>query len=296
MRAPGPGEADAEEVADVSHPLTISLEGRTALVTGGGTGIGKACAGAMARLGAVVTIAGPDAAVLEQAADELGPDGTVRFVRADVTEEDQVAEAVEVAAAAGGGRLDIALANAGTGFPGSLLHLSKEHWMVPLGVNVLGTAFTIKHAAARMLSAGGSIITVSSGASSRLTKFMMSYSVTKAAVDELTRAAAQELGPFGIRVNCIRPGWIETQALASAATESNRTHALAETPLGRLGEVEDVTRAVVYLASDQSEWVTGQILNVCGGFNLIPPSMDLEGSARALFPDEMARDFGRVPQ
>lgn len=277
------------------QPLTISLEGRTALVTGGGTGIGKACAGAMARLGAVVTIAGPDATVLEQAADDLRRDGAVRFVRADVTEEDQVAAAVDAAAAAGGGRLDIALANAGTGFPGSLLHLSKEHWMVPLGVNVLGTAFTIKHAAQKMRSSGGSIITVSSGASSRLTKFMMTYSVTKAAVDELTRAAAQELGPFGIRVNCVRPGWIETQALAAAATESNRTHALAQTPLGRLGEVDDIARAVIYLASDQSEWVTGQLLNVCGGFNLIPPSMDLEGSARALFPDEMARDFGSLP-
>jgi NAD(P)-dependent dehydrogenase (short-subunit alcohol dehydrogenase family) len=284
-----------EEDPEMPQPLTISLEGRTALVTGGGTGIGKACAGAMARLGAVVTIAGPDAAVLEQAADDLRPDGAVRFVRADVTEEDQVAAAVDAAAAAGGGRLDIALANAGTGFPGSLLHLSKEHWMVPLGVNVLGTAFTIKHAAQKMRSSGGSIITVSSGASSRLTKFMMTYSVTKAAVDELTRAAAQELGPFGIRVNCVRPGWIETQALAAAATESNRTHALAQTPLGRLGEVDDIARAVIYLASDQSEWVTGQLLNVCGGFNLIPPSMDLEGSARALFPDEMARDFGSLP-
>ena len=175
------------------QPLTVTLEGRTALVTGGGTGIGKACAGAMARLGAEVTIAGPHAAVLEQAADELSSDGAVRFVQADVTDEDQVAAAVD--AAAGGGRLDIALANAGTGFPGSLLHLSKDHWMVPLGVNVLGTAFTIKHAAKKMLSGGGSIITVSSGASSRLTKFMTTYSVTKAAVDELTRAAAQELGP-----------------------------------------------------------------------------------------------------
>jgi NAD(P)-dependent dehydrogenase (short-subunit alcohol dehydrogenase family) len=277
----------------MSQPLTISLQGRTALVTGGGTGIGKACAGALARLGAVVTIAGPDTTVLEKAAGELRADGAVQFVQADVTDEDQVAAAVDVAAS--GGRLDIALANAGTGFPGSLLHLSKEHWMVPLGVNVLGTAFTIKHAAKKMLSGGGSIITVSSGASSRLTRFMTTYSVTKAAIDELTRAAAQELGPFGIRVNCIRPGWIETEALAAAATGSNRTHALSQTPLGRLGEVEDITRALIYLASDQSEWVTGQVLNVCGGFNLIPPSMDLEGSARALFPDEMERDFGSLP-
>ena len=81
------------------QPLTVTLEGRTALVTGGGTGIGKACAGAMARLGAEVTIAGPHAAVLEQAADELSSDGAVRFVQADVTDEDQVAAAVDAAKA-----------------------------------------------------------------------------------------------------------------------------------------------------------------------------------------------------
>ncbi len=274
----------------MARPMTITLEGRSALVTGGGTGIGKACAGALARLGADVTIAGPDTAVLKRAVDELSTDGVVHYIQADVTEEDQVEAAVD--AAARGGKLDIALANAGTGFPGSLLHLSKEHWMVPIGVNLLGSAFTIKHAARKMLDEGGSIITVSSGASSRLTKFMASYSVSKAALDELTRAAAQELGPFGIRVNAVRPGWIQTESLTAAATGSNAANALAQTPLGRLGEVDDVVRAVIYLASDQSEWVTGQLLNVCGGFNLIPPSMNLEETARALFPEQMIEDFG----
>jgi NAD(P)-dependent dehydrogenase (short-subunit alcohol dehydrogenase family) len=273
----------------MGQPLIVSLEGRTALVTGGGTGIGKGCAGALARLGADVTIAGPDAAVLEQAVDDLRPDGVVRSIQTDVTDEEQVEAAVN--AAAPGGRLDIALANAGTGFPGSLLHLSREHWMVPIGVNLLGSAFTIKHAARKMMKGGGSIITVSSGASTRLTEFMASYSVSKAAVDELTRAAAQELGPFGIRVNAVRPGWIQTESLRAAATGSNADNALAQTPLGRLGEVDDVVRAVIYLASDQSTWVTGQLLNVCGGFNLIPPSMNLEDSARALFPTQMAEDF-----
>ena len=85
----------------MTQSLTITLEGRTALVTGGGTGIGKACAGAMARLGAEVTIAGPDTAVLERAADDLKSDGTVHFVRADVTDEDQVAAAVEASVRGG---------------------------------------------------------------------------------------------------------------------------------------------------------------------------------------------------
>ena len=125
---------------------TPDLTGQRALVTGGGTGIGKACAAALAAAGADVTIAGPDRAVLDAARAEIAEHatGAVATITCDVTDEAQVAAAVE--AAAEGHNLDIAVANAGTGFPGSLLHLEHDHWMVPLGVNVLGTAFTIKHA------------------------------------------------------------------------------------------------------------------------------------------------------
>ena len=270
------------------------LRGRTALVTGGGTGIGKGCAQALAAAGARVTICGPDLAVLNATCDELrslSPSGTVDVIACDVTDESQVRAAVIFAA--GDGNLDIALANAGTGFPGSLLHLERDHWMVPLGVNVLGTAFTIKHAAAHMKDrGGGSIITMSSIASTRLTSFMAAYSVSKAAVDELTRAAAQELGRFQIRVNGIRPGWIQTDSLMAGTLPASIEQATRETPLGRLGEPADIARAVLYLASDQSEWVTGQLLGVCGGFTLIPPSYDVEHLARMVFPDAMARDFG----
>jgi NAD(P)-dependent dehydrogenase (short-subunit alcohol dehydrogenase family) len=270
------------------------LTGHTALVTGGGTGIGKECAHALALAGARVTICGPDQEVLEGACREIGEDrpaGSVSSIVCDVTDEALVEAAVDHAA--GSGNLDIAVANAGTGFPGSLLHLERDHWMVPIGVNVLGTAFTIKHAAARMKQhGGGSIITMSSIASTRLTSFMAAYTVTKAAVDELTRAAAQELGGFGIRVNGIRPGWIQTDSLMAGARPESIEHARRETPLGRLGEPQDIARAVLYLASDQSEWVTGQLLSVCGGFTLIPPSYDVEHLARLVFPDAMARDFG----
>jgi NAD(P)-dependent dehydrogenase (short-subunit alcohol dehydrogenase family) len=257
------------------------LHGRSALVTGGGTGIGKACAQALAAAGARVTICGPDTDVLATARDEIlaaSPAGTIDLIVCDVTDETLVAAAV--AAAAGDGNIDIAVANAGTGFPGSLLHLERDHWMVPLGVNVLGTAFTIKHAAARMkLHGGGSIVTMSSVASTRPTSFMAAYSVSKAAVDELTRLAAQELGRFGIRVNGIRPGWIQTDAVMHSALPVSL-------------EPADIARAVLYLASDQSEWVTGQLLAVCGGFSLVPPSYDVEHLARMVFPDAMTRDFG----
>jgi NAD(P)-dependent dehydrogenase (short-subunit alcohol dehydrogenase family) len=266
-----------------------SLTGKSALVTGGGTGIGKGCAAALAAAGATVTICGPDLAVLKAAAADI--DTGVRVIQADVTVEAQVAAAV--AAATVDGRLDIAVANAGTGFPGSILHLSAEHWMVPLGVNVLGSAFTIKHAANHMKdTGGGSIITMSSIASTRNTAWMGAYGVSKAALDELTRLAAVELGPLGIRVNGVRPGWVQTDAMAGVSGEANLTRALRETPLGRLGMPEDIARAVLYFASDQSEWVTGQLLGVCGGFTLLPPSADMRELADMVFPAEMARDFG----
>jgi NAD(P)-dependent dehydrogenase (short-subunit alcohol dehydrogenase family) len=270
------------------------LTGRTALVTGGGTGIGKGCALALSEAGARVTICGPDAAVLDAAREELRrltQGGPVATTVCDVTDESQVAAAVQLAA--GDGNLDIAVANAGTGFPGSLLHLEHDHWMVPLGVNVLGTAHTIKHAAARMkLHGGGSIVTMSSIASTRLTSFMAAYSVSKAAVDELTRAAAQELGRFAIRVNGIRPGWIQTDSLMAGTRPASIEQAERETALDRLGQPADIARAVLYFASDQSEWVTGQLLGVCGGFTLVPPSYDVEHLARLVFPDAMDRDFG----
>jgi NAD(P)-dependent dehydrogenase (short-subunit alcohol dehydrogenase family) len=279
---------------DKSDGLDLpDLRDRTALVTGGGTGIGKGCATALAAAGARVTICGPDVAVLHAARDEIvgAVGGAVTVTPCDVTDEAQVRAAVEHAA--GDGNLDIALANAGTGFPGSLLHLERDHWMVPLGVNVLGTAFTIKHAALRMKEhGGGSIVTMSSIASTRLTRMMAAYSVSKAAVDELTRAAAQELGPFGIRVNGIRPGWIQTESLMAGTRPESIEQAERETPLGRLGMPEDIARAVLYFASDRSEWVTGQMMGVCGGCTLIPPSYDVEHLARMVFPDAMARDFG----
>lgn len=270
------------------------LRGKNALVTGGGTGIGRACAESLAGAGARVVICGPDLDVLETAVSEmqLADDSReLEFVVCDVTVESQVSEAVELAAK--GSALDIAVANAGTGFPGSLLHLEHEHWMVPLGVNVLGTAHTIKHAALNMKQhGGGSIITMSSVTSQRQTRLMGAYGVSKAAVDELTRTAAAELGEFHIRVNGIRPGWIQTDTINNSSTEANVEQARAQTALPRLGQPEDIARAVLYLASSQSEWVTGQMLGVCGGFTLIPESMDAEHLARMAFPEQMLRDFG----
>jgi NAD(P)-dependent dehydrogenase (short-subunit alcohol dehydrogenase family) len=283
-------------MADHAEPPTLSLDGRCALVTGGGTGIGMACATALAQAGAAVTICGPDIAVLDAAAAQMPvPVGTVV---ADVTDEEQVRAAVEAASVGGG--LDIAVANAGIPMPGSVLHLTDDHWMGPVGVNVLGTAHTIKHAARRMIGRGGSIVAISSIASSRPAAFMATYSVTKAAVDEMVRSCAAELGRFGIRVNGVRPGWVATETVLATTTPENMAIIRDGTPLaglsqhGGLGRPEDVARAVVYFASDYSAWVTGQLLGVCGGSSLPPASGDFGYVAEMLFPEDMSRDFGAV--
>ncbi len=278
---------------DIAPPV-LSLDGRSALVTGGGTGIGMACATALAEAGAAVTICGPDLAVLDAAAAEMP--GAVSTVVADVTDEAQVQAAVEAACI--DGALDIAVANAGVPMPGSVLHITADHWMVPVGVNLLGTAHTIKHAARHMAGKGGSIVAISSIASSRPAAFMATYNVTKAAVDELVRTCAAELGRFGIRVNGVRPGWVATETVTATTTPENMAIIRDGTPLAGLsahdglGLPEDVARAVVYFASDYSGWVTGQLLGVCGGSSLPPPSGDFSYVARMLFPDDMARDFG----
>jgi NAD(P)-dependent dehydrogenase (short-subunit alcohol dehydrogenase family) len=286
-------------MADPSGAPVLSLAGKTALVTGGGTGIGKACATALGAAGAAVTICGPDLAVLEGAAADMAAAGVegVRSVVCDVTDEAQVAAAV--AAASRDGRLDVALANAGVPMPGSLLHLNADQWAVPIGVNLVGTAHTIKHAA-KAMPGGGSIIAISSIASARPASFMATYSVTKAAVDELVRFAAAELGPFNIRVNGIRPGWVATETVAESTTPENMAIIREGTPLpgdsdlGGLGRPEDIARAVVYFASDYSNWVTGQLLSVCGGSSLPPAAGDFGYIAKMLFPDDMARDFPDV--
>lgn len=262
------------------------FRGRTVLITGGGTGIGKGCAEHFLTHGALVTIAGPDGEVLASSADELrrstGRDA-IRIAVCNVTDEDTVRDAVAVAAHEG--VLDICVANAGTGWPGPIQLLDKAQWHIPYDVNVVGTALCIKHSAALMKRASsGAVVAISSVEALRANRFMPAYSVTKAALDSLVAAAARELAQFGIRVNGIRPGLVMTDMIRQTLSEDLLQSELSRTYLGRAGTPQDIARAAAFLASEDASWITGQMLNVCGGLT-IHDGNDFEPLARQVFGD-----------
>ncbi len=268
--------------------MNLGLKGQTALVTGGGTGIGHGSALRLLQQGAIVTIAGRRADVLEKSAGRLRAavaGAEVRIQQCDVTVEEDVAKAVHKAADAEG-HLDIAVANAGTGVPGPILSLTAEHWRYVCDLNIMGTAFTIKHAGLAMQKRGGSIVAISSGAGFQMPKYMATYGTTKAGLEMLVRCAAIELAPFAIRVNTIRPGFIPTEGALLGWTEDEQKVVIEHTPLAREGRPEDIGDAVVYFCSNNAEWVTGQTLSVDGGLDL-PRGEDFEGLCRRMYGDEL---------
>ncbi len=239
------------------------LSGLSALVTGGGSGIGLACALALAGDGCAVTIAGRSPERLAKAA--AGTD--LRTIPCDVTSESDVQAAVAAAAEATG-RLDIAVLAAGIPFVGALTDISLEDWNTVLGINLTGSFLCIKHAAPRMTE-GGSIVAISSIAGHATHRLMLPYAVSKSAIDALVRNAADELGALGIRVNAVRPSLVPTDMTELVFDLTGIVNDyLAQMPLGRLGTVEDVAAAVRYFAGPESAWVTGQCLGVDGGHSL----------------------------
>jgi NAD(P)-dependent dehydrogenase (short-subunit alcohol dehydrogenase family) len=259
-----------------------SLDGKAALVTGGGSGIGLGCAQRLAADGAVVTICGRRREALEAEAARLGE--RVRTVVCDVQDEAQVAAAV-AAAVEPLGQLHIAVVNAGGGVTaGPIVTGDAAGWRQQLDVNVIGSFLTIKHAAPAIArSGGGSIVAISSIAGSHTHRHLAAYSVSKAALDMLVRNAADELGEFGVRVNAVRPGLVPTDASRPLdADPHTRADYLAQMPLGRTGTTEDIASAVRFLAGDESSWITGQSFGVDGGHSL-RRGPDLDGLIGAMF-------------
>ena len=247
---------------------TRTLAAKRALVTGGGTGIGRGIARRLLEAGAAVTLAARRLEILEQAAKTLRdqiPDADVTVIECDITQPGQVERAVK-AAAGPDGALDIAVANAGSAAPGPFLLLDDEAWRFCCELNVIGTASTIRHAALAMRERGGAIVAISSAASAAPEKSMAAYTSTKAALDMMVKCAALELGPFGIRVNSIQPGFVPHEALEQIFPKELQRELIEErTPLRRAGKPEDVGDMVVHLAGSGGAWVTGQVIGVDGG-------------------------------
>jgi 7-alpha-hydroxysteroid dehydrogenase len=239
---------------------------RTALVTGGGTGIGYACAAALLADGAAVTICGRTEDTLKQAVERLGAGAS--FVVADVTDEDSVAAAV--AEAARGGDLHTVVANAGGGGmlgPTHTQHLAEFSRVLHL--NVLGTMLLAKHALPHLLRSKGSFIGVSSLAGHVTHRWFGAYPVSKAAIEELVRNIADEYGPAGVRANAVRPGFTATELMEVVPRDGAIFQSYMDnTPLPGCGEPEDVGKLVRFLASDDARWITGQCIDVDGGHHL----------------------------
>ncbi len=246
------------------------LAGHHILITGGGTGIGFACATRLRADGAIVTLMGRREAKLAEAKASLtaqaGPD--VRIAAGDVANEADVIAAVK-AAVDGGGALHGCVAAAGTGTFGPLLDTAREQWDAVLSTNLTGPMLTIKHAGRAMTNGGGSIVAISSIAGVLTHRWMTAYCVSKAGVEMLTRNAADELGGAGIRVNAVRPGLVPTD-LAAGLVNNPPAQAdyLDQMPLRRLGTTEDIANLVRFLLGPESSWVTGQVIASDGGHTL----------------------------
>ena len=251
-----------------------AIAGRSVIITGGGSGIGEACAALLAAQGAAVTICGRTEAKLAAAGERIAAGakhgGRVHHVVADVTVEGDVIRLV-AATLEQDGRLDGVVANAGGGGGFGPYHLQDTAEFVRvLHLNVLGTMLMVKHTVTHLVSAGsGSFVAMSSIAGHLTHPHFGAYTVGKAGIEQIVRNAADEYGEAGVRFNAVRPGFIATELMEliprdSAVYESY----VANTPLGGVGEPEDVAQLVRFLLGPESRWITGQVINIDGGHSL----------------------------
>ena len=238
---------------------------RTALVTGGGTGIGFACAAALQADGYHVVIAGRTEDTLKKGVERLG--GTASYVVADVTDEASVEAAVAEAAKNG---LDAVVANAGGGGMLGPTHTQDlAEFTRVLHQNVLGTLLVAKHTLPHLVRSKGSFIGMSSLAGHVTHRWFGAYPVAKAGIEELVRNIADEYGPAGVRANAVRPGFTATELMEGIPRDSDIYRSYLEnTPLGGVAEPEDVGNLVAFLCSPKARFITGQSINVDGGHHL----------------------------
>jgi 3-oxoacyl-[acyl-carrier protein] reductase len=251
--------------------MVLDLGGVRALVTGGSRGIGRAISHALAASGARVAINYRNNA---EAAEVIGRElGESRYehmlLRADISQERVVGTMMKRIEESWGG-LDLVVLNAGIWQRAEFGKMSLAEWRETINTNLTGP-FIVANEALRLMMVGDAmapkrIIFISSTAGQRGEAFHAHYAASKGGIISLTKSLAVELAPLGITVNCVAPGWVNTEMTASTvANGSSRKEILQSIPLGRLGEPEEVAAAVVFLASRQASFITGEIFNVNGG-------------------------------
>jgi 7-alpha-hydroxysteroid dehydrogenase len=252
---------------------TGGLEGTGVLVTGGGTGIGAACARIAAADGAAVTICGRTEATLEASVEKIAGaaanGGSIRYVVGDVTSEADV-ERIVAAAVEPTGTLDGVVANAGGG--GALMPLAMQdvdEFERVIRLNATGTFLCAKHSLPHLIESKGSFVGMSSFAGAYTHRYFTGYTAGKGALEQVVRNAADEYGALGVRFNAIRPGFISTEIMEGISRDGSTYQSyLVNTPLGRVGEPDEIAHVVRFLLGPESQWMTGQILNVDGGNSL----------------------------
>ena len=246
------------------------LNGKVAIVTGASKGIGAAIAKQLAAEGAAVVVnyasSKPDA---ERVVAEIGRNGgTAIAVQANVANAEEIRRLFSEAKRAFG-RIDILINNAGIYDFSPLENITEEHFHKHFDVNVLGPILASKEAVRQFDRGGGSIVNISSIASTRRLPNSAVYSASKAAIEAVTRALAAELGPRHIRVNTISPGAIETEGSRAGGFMDGDFRKMVEsqTPLGRVGQPQDIAPAAAFLASDEARFITGETLVIAGGMS-----------------------------
>lgn len=254
----------------MSNAGTRPLEGRVALITGASSGIGRATARTFARAGADLLLTGRDAEALADAASEAREEnGRVLVEAADLTDP-AAPDALVAAVEKHFGRLDALVNAAGIIGSGTIEDTDDDAWARMMAVNV-DTVFRLTRAAVPHLKAtGGTVVNVSSVTGTRAFPGVLAYCVSKAAVDQLTRCAALELAPAGVRVNAVNPGVVVSQlhrrgGMDDEAYSKFLEHSVGTHPLGRVGRPQDIADAILFLSGPSSDWITGETLSVDGG-------------------------------
>lgn len=248
--------------------VAVDLAGRCALVTGAASGIGRECAERLAGAGATVVVADVRGSAAEEvAADIRAGGGRAHGVTLDICDWDGCRSLAQDGLPA---QVEILVNCAAVWHLNDFLEITPEEWARDLDVTLNGTMTVTRALLPQMIEAGGgSIISISSDAARVGERQQVVYAAAKAGVIGFTKSLAREVGPHGVRVNCVAPGLTRTPASADFIERAGEDRLAAAYPLRRIGEPKDIADSVLFLASDLSTWITGQVVSVSGGYTMV---------------------------